>query len=138
MLMGQKKPKRTAEEMEFLEAWNEYPHCCIVCGINFPIQCHRPIPGAQGGKYEAGNTVALCTTCHAKYHSFLGSNPSFSPMKATVRLNRSLSWIAYIWYTQSSRGFGLRGYQRFIRALGSMPEQFIMEAVNSEEVSDGA
>jgi HNH endonuclease len=41
-----------------------YP--CLLCGESryHALQCHRVVPGENGGKYRVGNVVVLCGNCH--------------------------------------------------------------------------
>lgn len=32
------------------------------------LDCHRIVPGEDGGKYSDFNTVVLCSNCHRKVH----------------------------------------------------------------------
>lgn len=38
-----------------------------MCGVP-AVQKHRIIPGSMGGKYEKGNVILLCPTCHEGIH----------------------------------------------------------------------
>ena len=33
------------------------------------LDCHRIIPGAEGGKYTDYNSLVICSNCHRKCHS---------------------------------------------------------------------
>ena len=46
---------------------------CQICGEKEYklLDVHRIIPGEEGGKYEEGNCVCLCTGCHRKHHTKL-------------------------------------------------------------------
>lgn len=49
---------------------------CQLCGYARMLShVHRPIPGARGGKYVAGNMVALCARCHEEVHKGLSECP---------------------------------------------------------------
>jgi 5-methylcytosine-specific restriction endonuclease McrA len=41
---------------------------CFFCPEAAPeaLQCHRIVPGEQGGAYRWENALTLCATCHAK------------------------------------------------------------------------
>lgn len=45
-------------------------HCAICPEDDYDLlDVHRwSIPGAEGGKYEIGNCVCLCTSCHRLLH----------------------------------------------------------------------
>lgn len=32
------------------------------------LDCHRIVPGAEGGTYHPWNTLTLCVACHRKVH----------------------------------------------------------------------
>jgi hypothetical protein len=36
------------------------------CADYESLQCHRIVPGEQGGTYHWDNTLALCANCHAR------------------------------------------------------------------------
>lgn len=36
------------------------------CSDYEALQCHRIVPGADGGEYVFENTLCLCATCHCK------------------------------------------------------------------------
>lgn len=44
---------------------------CYFCGQDdySVLDCHRIIPGEEGGKYTEHNTVTACSNCHRKVHS---------------------------------------------------------------------
>lgn len=45
---------------------------CAVCGYDrMRSHVHRKTPGSQGGKYELGNMVPVCSRCHNEIHSGL-------------------------------------------------------------------
>jgi len=33
------------------------------------LDCHRIVPGEQGGRYQWANTLTLCANCHRKVHA---------------------------------------------------------------------
>ena len=41
---------------------------CFFCPEIAPeaLQCHRIVPGHDGGEYQWENTMTLCASCHAK------------------------------------------------------------------------
>jgi hypothetical protein len=43
---------------------------CFFCGEDdySSLQCHRIIPGEQGGTYHSPNTLTVCASCHCKIH----------------------------------------------------------------------
>jgi hypothetical protein len=45
-----------------------YDGKCFFCPCDEyeALQCHRVVPGEQGGGYAWGNTLTLCANCHAK------------------------------------------------------------------------
>ncbi len=46
---------------------------CLFCGEKDYrlLDCHRIIPGAEGGTYHPWNTAVVCVGCHRKIHSGL-------------------------------------------------------------------
>lgn len=51
---------------------NIYKFCQICHEENYSLlDVHRIVPGEEGGKYEHGNCVCLCVSCHRKHHSKL-------------------------------------------------------------------
>jgi hypothetical protein len=44
---------------------------CYFCGEGDYdlLDCHRIIPGEEGGEYNEHNTVVACACCHRKCHS---------------------------------------------------------------------
>ena len=46
---------------------------CYICGETQYelLDTHRILPGCEGGKYNNGNCVCLCSSCHRKHHSGL-------------------------------------------------------------------
>lgn len=44
---------------------------CTICGWKGPCDCHRIIPGIDGGKYENQNIVVICPNCHRLVHEGL-------------------------------------------------------------------
>lgn len=44
---------------------------CFFCGEDnySALNCHRILPGEQGGTYHSHNTLTVCASCHAKIHS---------------------------------------------------------------------
>lgn len=44
---------------------------CYFCGEdNYSLlDCHRILPGSEGGKYTDYNTLVICSNCHRKCHS---------------------------------------------------------------------
>lgn len=55
---------------------------CALCGETDQsiLDCHRIIPGSEGGKYTLRNTVTTCSNCHRKIHDgqvkILGRHPT--------------------------------------------------------------
>lgn len=43
---------------------------CQLCGESdyAVLDCHRIVPGEDGGEYSDFNTVVLCSNCHRKVH----------------------------------------------------------------------
>lgn len=43
---------------------------CRFCGNDnyATLDTHRIVPGCEGGKYEEGNTVTICSNCHRMIH----------------------------------------------------------------------
>lgn len=41
------------------------------CDIYELLDCHRIIPGEQGGRYIFENVICACASCHRKIHSDL-------------------------------------------------------------------
>lgn len=43
---------------------------CRLCGESdyAVLDCHRIVPGEDGGEYSDFNTVVLCSNCHRKVH----------------------------------------------------------------------
>ena len=43
---------------------------CIICEKEdvAELECHRIVPGCEGGKYTHNNTVVLCADCHTLVH----------------------------------------------------------------------
>ena len=64
------QPRKTGEgrgSSKFNEWVRQQP--CQLCGYNrIKSHAHRLIEGAQGGRYEEGNVVALCARCHEEVH----------------------------------------------------------------------
>lgn len=48
-----------------------YDGRCFFCGEPNPdlLDCHRIVPGEQGGRYEWANTLTVCSNCHRRIHS---------------------------------------------------------------------
>lgn len=44
---------------------------CVICGETdyTLLDCHRIIPGEEGGIYSEKNTAVLCANCHRKSHA---------------------------------------------------------------------
>lgn len=44
---------------------------CFFCGEDdySALNCHRIVPGEQGGTYHSHNTLTVCASCHAKIHA---------------------------------------------------------------------
>lgn len=44
--------------------------CCHFCKYSeyAVLDCHRIVPGEQGGEYTEFNTVTSCANCHRKCH----------------------------------------------------------------------
>jgi len=44
---------------------------CYFCGEkNYSIlDCHRILPGKDGGQYNSINTITICANCHRKVHA---------------------------------------------------------------------
>lgn len=44
---------------------------CLFCGNDLyeVLDCHRIIPGEEGGTYTEHNTVTACSNCHRKIHA---------------------------------------------------------------------
>jgi 5-methylcytosine-specific restriction endonuclease McrA len=44
---------------------------CVFCGEDryYLLDCHRIIPGEEGGKYIESNICVCCSNCHRKIHS---------------------------------------------------------------------
>lgn len=58
---------------------------CQLCGYSkMKSNIHRLVPGSQGGKYHAGNMVALCVRCHAEVHRGLTLPPQ-PPTEIEIR-----------------------------------------------------
>lgn len=50
---------------------------CQICGYDrMTSHRHRLIEGKDGGKYEIGNVVAVCSNCHREIHGGLTSPPT--------------------------------------------------------------
>ena len=45
--------------------------CCYFCEEDdyALLDCHRIVPGEEGGKYTDHNTLTTCANCHRKCHS---------------------------------------------------------------------
>lgn len=44
---------------------------CLFCGTDVyeVLDCHRIIPGENGGLYTEHNTITTCANCHRKIHA---------------------------------------------------------------------
>lgn len=44
---------------------------CYFCGVaDYDVlECHRIIPGEDGGKYQHDNVVVACGNCHSRVHA---------------------------------------------------------------------
>lgn len=44
---------------------------CFFCGEAdaATLDCHRIVPGEQGGSYAFANTMTLCSNCHRRVHA---------------------------------------------------------------------
>mgnify|MGYP000264007026 CR=1 FL=1 len=49
------------------ECLKRYVGKCLLCDESRyeALECHRVVPGCDGGKYAHGNVVVLCGNCHA-------------------------------------------------------------------------
>lgn len=65
-----KKP-RQKKYLSFQEKAKRMAGKCQLCGETdyALLDCHRIIPGEQGGKYTNKNTVVMCANCHRKTHA---------------------------------------------------------------------
>jgi hypothetical protein len=63
-----KKPKRY---LSFKEKEKRRAGKCVICGEPdyALLDCHRILPGEDGGKYTVKNTAVLCANCHRKSHA---------------------------------------------------------------------
>lgn len=52
------------------QAYKHLHKYCFFCGEDdyAALQCHRIIPGENGGTYHAQNTLTVCASCHCKIH----------------------------------------------------------------------
>lgn len=52
-------------------AKKKYEGKCYLCesDIYETLDCHRIIPGEEGGKYTDHNTLVACSNCHRKIHA---------------------------------------------------------------------
>lgn len=52
------------------QAVKHFAHKCYFCECNdyACLQCHRIVPGEQGGEYTEHNTLVVCANHHNKIH----------------------------------------------------------------------
>ncbi len=70
------QPRATGDNRgkSFLNALREMP--CQLCSYSkLRSHTHRIVEGRHGGRYEAGNVVALCARCHEEVHRGITSAP---------------------------------------------------------------
>lgn len=64
-------PKRRICRRISKEAYKKFHKYCFFCGEDdyAALQCHRILPGENGGTYHEVNTLTVCASCHCKIHA---------------------------------------------------------------------